>query len=267
MLRAESTHNKVSETIRSGLVAGPPAEKCKTLLDAALAYTRRGLSIIPTRAKKPRFRWKQYQRERAHADLMRDWFGSGRFDDIHGIAVVCGPVSGGLSIRDFDDAETYHRWAGAHPDLAATLPTVRTARGYHVYCRADLSRIIRLGDGELRGAGYCVLPPSRHPSGITYRWTVPLSDCPLPIIDLNVSGLMGVPSRRSQTQATRQTQATQDTQATHPDSLLVSDQIIIETLPTGPERSNVLDTTHAARVERTELHWVVIGSIRRKMLT
>ncbi len=97
------------------------------LLAAALDYSRRGFSIIPTRTKKARFSWKSFQSERANPDLVRDWFG-GRFTDIDGIAVICGPISGGLAIRDFDKPDAYSGWAGAHLDQAAKLPTVKTAR-------------------------------------------------------------------------------------------------------------------------------------------
>jgi hypothetical protein len=159
-----------------------------TLLDAALAYAARGWSIIPTRAKKARFRWKQFQMERADEKLLRDWLG-GRFADIDGIAVVCGRVSGELVVRDFDDEHSYHRWAEAYPRLAQRLPTTRTHRGYHVYGVATAG-IVKLRDGELRGeGGYCLLPPSSHPSGSTYRWVNPLPEGRLPRIDLDRDGL------------------------------------------------------------------------------
>ena len=210
-------------------IANPQSHVNDGLLSAALDYAGRGFSVIPTRGKQARFPWKRDQSERPHPDLVRDWFG-GRFADIDGVAVVCGPVSGGLTIRDYDDGDVYDRWAAAHPDLAATLPTVATSRGYHVYCRAELSRIRKVEKGELRGAGYCLLPPSRHPSGTAYRWTVPLSDGPLPIIDPRVAGLLS-----------HDTQDTQDTQH----SLHVSDSsdatietIIARTLPTGPGQRN-----------------------------
>jgi hypothetical protein len=85
-------------------------------------------------------------------------------------------VSGYLVCRDFDTAEAYLTWASEHRDLAKSLPTVRTGRGYHVYFRSrECTKIKNLGDGELRGNGYCLLPPSRHPSGGTYEWVVPLN--------------------------------------------------------------------------------------------
>jgi hypothetical protein len=157
-------------------------------LPAALDYAARGWAVIPTVGKKPRFAWKQYQTERPAKKLIEDWFG-GRFDRITGVAVVAGPVSGGLTCRDCDCADAYRHWAAAHPDLAAALPTVRTARGYHVYFRSRVSRLVKLDDGELRGTGYTLLPPSSHPSGADYHWTVPLPNGPLPMLDPYTAGL------------------------------------------------------------------------------
>lgn len=96
-----------------------------------------------------------------------------------GLAVICGKVSGYLVVRDFDTADSHRRWAERFPELAEILPTVQTARGFHVYFTGNLDRIVtvrggEVHEGELRGGGYVLLPPSKHPSGLTYRWTVQL---------------------------------------------------------------------------------------------
>lgn len=109
---------------------------------------------------------------------------------VTGLALICGPVSGGVVVRDFDDMPAYERWATEHPDLAATLPTVQTARGCHIYFKSDHDCIKKIGDtGELRGAGYVLLPPSRHPSGTVYEWLNPLPDGELREIDPESAGL------------------------------------------------------------------------------
>ena len=117
------------------------------------------------------------------------------------MAVVLGSVSGGLVCRDFDAMEAFDAWAAEYPKFAKELPTVETGRpGRHVYCRAHVDQIrqasrlgggiVDLGDGELRGSGgYCLLPPSRHPSGHNYRWLVPLR-APIPFLDLNSCGFL-----------------------------------------------------------------------------
>jgi hypothetical protein len=158
-----------------------------TLLGHAIQYFEDlGWCVIPIRSKQKEamVAWKRYQRERPSETELRGWFG-GRTCNI---AVIFGQVSGGLACRDFDVAESYVAWAKAHPDLAKVLPTVRTSRGYHVYFRAHVEGITKYRDGELRGAGYCLLPPSVHPSGATYEWTIP-PEAPIAEIDPAKDGL------------------------------------------------------------------------------
>jgi hypothetical protein len=169
------------------------------MLDHALRYHNLGWSVIPIKpgTKKPYGRWKRFQTERANIDQIETWFRNGQ--DI-GIAVVLGSVSGGLVCRDFDRMEAYNHWAAKHPELAQTLPTVETGRpGRHVYCRAyadqirvasqSNGRIIVFRDGELRGGGYCLLPPSRHPNGHVYRAQVPFT-ADSPFLDLRLAGFL-----------------------------------------------------------------------------
>jgi len=53
-----------------------------------------GYSVIPCNGKKPSVSWKQYQKIPATIDQAKNWTGN--------IAVVCGKVSGGLVVLDFD---------------------------------------------------------------------------------------------------------------------------------------------------------------------
>ena len=151
------------------------------LLNDALLYLRRGISVIPVnRRKKPAIRkWKPYTERLPTEAEIRDWLSR---PDVVGIAVIAGPVSGGLAIRDFDTAGGYETWARANSALAKQLPTVRTGRGYHVWFRSDLNKNKKLGDGDFRGAGYSVAPHSLHPSGGRYVWVIPLADGPLPFV-------------------------------------------------------------------------------------
>ena len=155
------------------------------VLSEAIDLHRRGLCIIPIKygtKDEPVCQWKCYQTKRPTMKQLREWFGAGR----RNLAVVCGAVSGGLVIRDFDKPGVYEAWADSHPDLAKTLPTVKTGKGWHVYFvvpDGELGGIKHFDDGEYRAGGYCLLPPSRHPNGSTYEWLIPLPDGPLPIID------------------------------------------------------------------------------------
>jgi hypothetical protein len=190
-------------------------------LELALSYRDRRLCVIPiaagTKNPPPGVRWKQYQTARPTESTLRRWFGNGK---AHGIAIVLGEVSGGLVCRDFDSLAAYESWAAEYPELAKTLPTVATGRGCHVYCRADMQQvraaspsgggIINLGDGELRGTGgYCVLPPSRHPSGHIYHWIVPLNG-EIPLLDLHDCGFLKEGHATESTETTERTETTED---------------------------------------------------------
>ena len=108
-----------------------------------------------------------------------------------------GEPSGGLVCRDFDDMDAYEHWATKYPELgtapyggnpaawaACLLPSGHAAGT--VGCRAT---IISLGDGELRGGGIALLPPSVIKPGAQYRWLTPPSGS-IPAIDLATAGLM-----------------------------------------------------------------------------
>lgn len=149
------------------------------LLTFALEYHGRGWSVLPITAgtKKPALHnLREVKRAPADEHTIRDWFD--RRDDL-GIGAWMGPASGGLTCRDFDVREAYDRWKAAFPDLAKTLPTVATHRGFHVYGITDHREITKLADGELRANGYCLLPPSIHPKGTPYRWVIwPMGEIP-----------------------------------------------------------------------------------------
>jgi hypothetical protein len=151
----------------------------RQLLQAALAYARAGLSVIPIgHNKRPLCPWKPYQKWRAGESLIRYWFGRGRSPNL---ALVCGRVSGGLLVFDFDHeaAATYLAWRAAVGDLARRLPLARSGKGLHVYLRAAApgrSRKLALDAAgrvliETRGEGGSVIaPPSHHALGRNYRW-------------------------------------------------------------------------------------------------
>lgn len=150
------------------------------LLDNAITYSNRGFSVIPVRGKKPCVKWTPFQTQRpSNIDVQR-MFSDG---NPTGIAIICGEVSGGLVVRDFDDEESYLAWQRSHQELAETLPTVKTARGYHIYFANCHRKITYCKSGELRGAGYVIAPPSQLANGFNYEWINPLPDGPIPEID------------------------------------------------------------------------------------
>lgn len=158
------------------------------MLEAALRFRAMGISVIPIEraSKKPAIkRWKPYQTRIATESTIRRWFGGRN----HNLAVVCGSVSSGLVIVDFDSSAIYDEWKKSHPDYAARLPTIKTARGYHIWFRTEELathdyRNIGLAI-EYRGTSgsYTIAPPSIHPhTGETYVWLIPIAD-QIPFVD------------------------------------------------------------------------------------
>lgn len=155
------------------MASSRPEKGKSAILVEALRLHAMGLSVLPIgKEKKPAVKvWKQFQTVAPDVATIESWFGVPRT----GLGIILGPVSGDLVVRDFDNVDAYRAWKKAYPMLAATLPTVRTKRGFHVYARVRDRKVQRFCDGELRGAGsYVVAPPSEHPDGGTYRWKIPL---------------------------------------------------------------------------------------------
>jgi hypothetical protein len=133
----------------------------KAWVEHAREYAARyGWVCIPVRKKKAT---RSYQRFLHAPQSRQQLYGMFGARGATGLAVITGAVSGGLRVRDFDQSDAYERWAAAHPDLSAALPTVKTARGFHVYFRAAglPDTVTVYADGELRaGNCYVVAPPS-----------------------------------------------------------------------------------------------------------
>lgn len=157
------------------------------LYQTALIYLQAGLSILPIQwaEKRPagyllpqvegRATWNPYRVRLATVREARRWFTGGGAD---ALAIVTGPISGGLEGLDFDAPELYAPWAALVQSQATILdglPVVQSrSGGYHVYYRyrtdhpagnqklaEDPARAKRTLI-ETRGAGgYLVAPPSR----------------------------------------------------------------------------------------------------------
>lgn len=137
-----------------------------------LVYVEAGLSVIPCPrgSKSPAIPWAQYQTAAPDRAQVVEWL---RRWPVGNWAVILGPVSGDLAVIDFDAVDDYERWALAWPDMAQLAPTVRTARGVHLYFILPGARSAKLAEfgGDLKaGGGYVLAPPSLHPSGVLYRW-------------------------------------------------------------------------------------------------
>lgn len=164
----------------------------------ALAWIDAGLSVVPIKpdgTKGPSVPWREYQDRRMTPDEVDLHFVSGV-----GIAVLCGEISGGLEVLDFDLPKSgtwkgqcfFDDWVEALNidlyDLVRQMPKVRTpGGGVHLYYRcSDLDGNRKLAVVverdvippkqtiiETRAEGGYVLapgcPPQCHPSGKTYE--------------------------------------------------------------------------------------------------
>lgn len=222
---------------------GAAAKSENPVLDAALGYYRRGWCVVPIKAgtKTPRIKWRSYQTERPCESQVRKWFSSGK----NGVGIICGPVSGGLTVIDFDDAELYRAWAAEHSDLAAILPTVRTGRGCHVYCRTEHTKTKPLDGIDVKASGYVLTPPSIHPSGLTYQWINPLEGN-LQTVSLEDFGLH-LTQETYEPKETHETQETQAIQETQRSRGVTGDDVM--PLLTGLCGSDILEDVAAAIIE------------------
>lgn len=138
-------------------------DSSKETIENNLAFLEVGLSIIPLSLdgkKIPTVQLKEYQNRLPTKSEVESWYQSEQ-----GTAVVCGPVSGGLEIMDFDEhaEETFPAWAESVDHILIRLPVVESPDfGYHTYFRCDegcTGRVIaRTPDGkvkiETRGGAY-----------------------------------------------------------------------------------------------------------------
>ncbi len=151
-----------------------------TLQIAAKKYLDMGCSLIPIKPmdKQPDLtKWGQYQNRRPTEKEALDWFFIAK-----NIAILCGEVSGGLFVQDFDDLMAFRYCWGGDPELPNKTLVVETSRGVHVYLRVkgggkpESTTFRQITEGQLaylpvdvQGHGkYVVAPPSVHPSGKTY---------------------------------------------------------------------------------------------------
>jgi Bifunctional DNA primase/polymerase, N-terminal len=136
--------------------------------EAAIAWAKSGVSVIPLIGKAAAGNWKAAQERRASplevANTFRPFKG-------YGLGIVCGAVSSNLIVIDCDGLEASNLFWFTFPELQETL-TVKTGsgKGYHLYywCQSltPTTRAVGLPQGniELRSSGtYVVAPPSTHP--------------------------------------------------------------------------------------------------------
>jgi hypothetical protein len=121
-----------------------PAVNYPDLLSAGTALREGGVNLIRVNDHKtPIGKWKYYQKNRTTKAELENWCEQ---KSVHGLAMICGKISGGLVIEDFDVAGFFERFIEAVKrnrevrELAAILPIQQTGSGnYQMAFRCELS--------------------------------------------------------------------------------------------------------------------------------
>jgi len=148
------------------------------MIRAALALARRGLAVFPCRpcAKEPATP-RGLKDASTDPNIIERWW---RTRPDYNIGVATGAVSG-VFVTDIDspDAEgALLKLEAEHGALPATVEAI-TARGRHIYFRMPDGVDVRNSTGKIApgidvraNGGYVLTPPSVHPSGRRYAWSV-----------------------------------------------------------------------------------------------
>jgi hypothetical protein len=149
---------------------------------AALALAVKGLRVFPCveRTKEPAIH-DNLKRATTDPNIIAGWWSTRDFN----VAIATGPDSG-IWVVDIDGDEgegTLRKLEATFGPLPATIEAI-TGKGRHAYFRWPTGAEIRnsqlrqdLPGLEWRGdGGYVLAPPSIHPSGRRYAWSVDSAD-------------------------------------------------------------------------------------------
>jgi hypothetical protein len=150
-----------------------------TMFAAAMRLAGKGMRVFPVkeREKEPAVA-KGCLAATVDPDVITAWWTA---DPDFNIGIACGPASG-VFVIDIDgpDAEIeIAKLEVGHGPLPATVEVITPRPGRHLYFTWPADRDLRNSTGKLapgidvRGAGgYVLAPPSVHPSGRLYCWSV-----------------------------------------------------------------------------------------------
>ena len=149
------------------------------MIRAAVTFAHKGLAVFPCRPQDKRPATANGLKDASQdLDVIRKWWHA---QPQANIAIATGAVSN-VFVIDVDglDAEVeLRRLEAKHGNLPATVEVI-TARGRHVYFQMPETPVRnsagKIAPGiDVRGdGGYVLAPPSIHPSGKRYEWSV---DC------------------------------------------------------------------------------------------
>jgi hypothetical protein len=151
------------------------------MIRTAITLARRGLAVFPCRPRDKRPATANGLKDATtDADLIRQWW---RINPDYNVAIATGAVSR-IFVIDIDDHDAefeLRKLEAEHGELPSSIEVI-TARGRHIYFRWP-AQPVRNSTGKIapgidvRGdGGYVLVPPSVHPSGKKYAWSVDCSD-------------------------------------------------------------------------------------------
>jgi hypothetical protein len=175
-------------------IAAAPRSEAPSLLGQALRLAARSLAVFPCaeRGKVPAG-GHGFKDATTEAHRMRRWW---RDNPNLNIGLATGTVSG-VWVLDVDGIEgeaALRRLEAEHGVLPPTVEAITGGGGRHLYFRMPTGRPVRnsaskVGDHiDVRGdGGYVVAPPSMHPCGRRYAWSVDcasaFADAPVWLLD------------------------------------------------------------------------------------
>jgi transcriptional regulator with XRE-family HTH domain len=189
-------------------ISGPSTTSQSAMLDVALAYLRRGWSVVPqvSGAKNPLVKWKTFQIRHPTDSELQTWF---RRWPRAGLVVILGQISDLFAIDV--DGEDAHAVLIQRLRTEPVAPKTMSGSGnpfrYHLFFRHPAvptkAKITPWHPKlEFRGnRGIVVIAPSLHSSGNRYAWALgrSLEDLPIPEVPPEVlAALLENVSRRNQ---------------------------------------------------------------------
>jgi len=131
------------------------------------ALHKEGISVIPLQGKRPRtdIRWKQYQSELPSKNVLESWAEQA----INSYGIICGRISNGIIVIDFDCPNLYNQFTKQFKKLTNTY-TVKTKRGYHLYFKTTFALSSRHFDKcDIKGDGGYIVGEGSIIDGYQYK--------------------------------------------------------------------------------------------------
>lgn len=161
------------------------------LLEAALKYEAKGMSVIPVaQDKKPLIKWESYQKQRATKEEIQAWW---KKHPGANIGLVTGEISN-LLVVDCDTPESTQRVQEAIPENLI-VPCEKTPRGgmhfFFSHSEGFVNRARVAADIDIRtSGGYIAVAPSINGTGRSWEWVVSVLEFDPPEIAISIKALI-----------------------------------------------------------------------------